>query len=646
MIDPSSGLPDARSRRVLAVTVALWVVAGVGSSLWLVDRLWSGSVDFAHHYALIRYLAEFLVLPDEGDPALLSMSIYPPATHVLGAIMGRFVGSTLLGMNLTALLALAALWGGFAWWFTHLPARAFGPFAITLAVLIGLAANFGLELHGDELVSNYLYSQLVAQGLAVCLIAFVVRSQTSGDSSRHAWTLAVATPLVGSLHLLPGLSLLATFCMIVVFDAVSRPRHALAIGLRGLGWAVAALIATVLSPAFQAFRLLSENDGSLDLHYIGSIGALVVLAVLVLALSAGLGLWWMWRARRRTAGEWGAVKMLAAYGMGLALLCLVQVVALSLGQGSAYACRKYAFALHVTLCLDVAVAIGMMVGRATPMRLWRVSEWSKVAFPAICVVFVFAVTLSARVQVFSLHSLMETERFATDYQRLVLEQIDGKYTYAVGIRGLTNVMNYMVSIGTLRAPAEPNGMDVLNGRPISDRKSVAYLITSPGSDSDAPECRKHRATSALVVIDAGCFYAEKSRCEPRVDFTDTGHVPTDALEGFSAPWTAGRWSESTKARYRCIVGTPTPTRARLAAYGYVKQGHAQRMSVSVNGAPAVQAVFTTEGEEKFIDIPLPAAVDGVYTFDFVFPDAVSPFALGVSPDRRTLAVGVRSLSFE
>ena len=623
------------------------LVATAGCVFWLMDDIWSGSVDFAHHYALVRFLADHLALPTAGDPALHAMSIYPPATHAIAALVGRIVGSPLLGMQVTALCALAFLWGSFAWWLSLLPTRAFAPTAVVLAVLLAIAAAIGFELHGEELVSNYLYSQLVGEAVAMCVVAWVVRLWiTDGLATRASWILAIAAPIVGSLHLLPGLLLLATFCVSVVLDAAARPRGALRVCVKGGAWALVSLAATIASPAFRAMRSLSENEGSLDLRFIHSNAGLIVLASVVLVVSIVLGLWWTARARRGHGGEWAAVKMMSAYGAGLSLLCLAQLAALLFGEGSSYACRKYAFALDVALCGQIAVAIGLVLARELPSPLQPTLRWVRVLFPAACVVLVFAATLSPRTRVASLHALMEVDAFAADYRRLALPRTDAGEALAIGIHGLTPVMNYMVSIATLRATAQPNGFDVLNDRTPTDRKALGFVFTSPGTQWDASQCRRHHATNDVVVIDAQCVFHEKSTCASRVNFATTGRVALDAIEGFSAPWSEGRWSEGLRARFQCAVEGEAPRHAHFETFGYVKAGHQQRMQISVNGGVPVEAVFVTDGEQKVVDVPLPAPADGQFTFQFSFPDAVSPYTLGVSADRRALAVGIRAIRFQ
>src|SRR3954468_3709966 len=89
-----------------AMPLVLVVVALV---LWNFDRLWSLSIDLAHHYVLAYRLAEEWRLPVK-DPSLGEMNFYPWMAHALAAIAGTVLSSVYAGLQVVALLSLAAVW--------------------------------------------------------------------------------------------------------------------------------------------------------------------------------------------------------------------------------------------------------------------------------------------------------------------------------------------------------------------------------------------------------------------------------------------------------------------------------------------------------------------------------------------------------
>ena len=123
--------PAPASFALLLLAAALLLVGSAGTFQSL-------SVDLAHHYALVARLYQDWVLQSATDPSLGEMSAYPRLAHQFAAVLARLVGSPLLGLHLTALLAIFVCWASLAAMLLSLPRRAAIGSALMLAVLLAL----------------------------------------------------------------------------------------------------------------------------------------------------------------------------------------------------------------------------------------------------------------------------------------------------------------------------------------------------------------------------------------------------------------------------------------------------------------------------------------------------------------------------
>jgi hypothetical protein len=611
--------------------IALAVV-GTTIVLLFAGQIFSGSVDFAHHYALTAYLYEHLRLPALNDPALLSMAYYPPATHAIAAFIGRLLGSPLLGLHVVSLLSQFVLWAGFGVWLSTLPHRALPWLTAFLALLV--------------LIGHYFYSQLVAQAAAIAVLAFAATRARAGWSAvQLGWLLALAAPVVASLHLLPGLFLVGTLgasgCIYLI--AHRRPLFS---GLVRVGILTAfSLGLIIVNPAFSAMRKLSDDNGSLPLNFVADMPHLLALAVFTGLSSAALSYCWIRQQRMGHGRAYVAVALLAAYGLAVSVLCIAQALALAIGQGSEYAVRKYAFSLQVAVLLQIATLVAVVVatrfGRATKGSVTS-QGWAAV-LPAGLSGAVILPMFWVVPPVVDTSRLLATEAALTTYRRLSPTQTAVKSSYVVDLDGVPNTFGFMFSTGVLRSPATPNGFDVLRGAPFAESDRIDRIFTSTGSRWDTPRCRLAGNSDGIAVIDAQCALRETVPCDGTLDFTSGGRVPVAVLSGFGAPWAQGRWAEASTASIVCVATGRTT--ARIAAFGFVTRDHAQRLAVSVAGRTVLQTRFEKERQFQELTLVLPADCGEDCKIQFAMPDATSPAALGVSADTSTLGIGIRSITF-
>jgi hypothetical protein len=521
-LDPSRSI-ERLYIRMYSSTKARWfsglfLIATCGFAvLHFLDSLWAPSIDLILHYAVVVRISQQWALPE--DRGLEQLSVFPRNAHRLAAIVGKLSGSPLIGLQSVALAALAATWSGIALLFFALPRRmrwtAFGALAVLL-----LANRFflHLELFGNELVGNYFYPQLVTQAAALLLIALVLYLERAGVPTVVGYLiLGISVPVLQHFHLLPALEVLATLAFLVLLNLIDAKRKDRWNDfVWGLPVILASLALTVLNPLFEAVRRQSENNGLLRLTYTSNLTALAIECLIVIALSAGL----IWQWTRMDVGEARAhgltLKYLGLFGLAAATLCLAQIALLNLGNGSPYACKKYAFALNTVVILDIPLLLMPLI--ASIIR--RLAGWRSAALdasvaliqPAFLGLFVFAgmftVLPSPSARVITLSELVAAEHIVNAYEAAHPTDNPDKYDYAFGLFPVNNGYDYLITIGTLKVPRSENADDVLNGLPPGKPRKINRIFTREGSKPwDIPECRQQVLQDHIMVLDGACALA-------------------------------------------------------------------------------------------------------------------------------------------
>ncbi len=653
----------------------LTALAALGLVARYLDAIWSSQTDIAHHYSLVARLAEFWTLPPAYDISLGEMNSYPPLSHMMAALAGGLFGSPLLGMQIIALGALIALWASLIALLQSLPARLALPSAMLMAALLLVNRHAGhIALHGAEIVGNFFYAQLVAQALAALALLVCAGLERAGRPPPCAYLFLIACiAVINFTHLLPGLELLGTLLLLMAIEAATRlpgsaqesiprtaRRHGRSTYLAALTVLAALAVASVLGhPSLSIMHELGMYEGSLSFDYLPTPGALAWLCVAVLCGSAAL----LWRWFALGTGQAGrrflALKYLGAYGMALALLCLAQLLAFRLGHGALYAAKKYVFALDSVALIELAILPFVLLPSADTTgasgnrhergaRLAAAADFIHACLLPLLLVAGVCCALPAG-PLLSTARLVTLERQIGLLRDTVLQKTPGKFDYVAGLAGQRPGIDYLFSLGLLKAPRGGNTMSILGQRHFSEPQQVGTVISSENAaDYDFPACRRHRTPGALVVLDGACVVAAMARdvsCLRTFDFTDSGDFDSRMLSGFSLAERHGRWTTGSHASFRC---QPTrheaqATHITIAARAFVPAARTQTVEISVNRGPPMRYAFSASAASRSIGLAVRPAPDGQIRIDFFTPGAIAPKALGLSDDSRQLALSVRMI---
>jgi len=497
--------PISRALRAGLLLLALVVLTAI-----LSGRVWSDSVDIAHHYALVLRLVEYGNGAFPFDLSLGEMNTYPRLSHQAAALAAGVAGSPLLGMQLVTVLSLVVMWACLMWLVASLPPRMANRTALVLGLLlIWNHFKFRLSLHGSEVIGGFFYAQLVGQAVfvMVLLASMALERRAAPVWLRHG-LLVPAIYLLTGIHLMPALFLLMAMGWLVVADTVVQWRlrqPGLAVrSAVGAGLLLCAFGVLVSHPGFAAMREISKHNGSMSVRHLSSVASLVSLSVVVAAGSAGVLWYWL---RRQHERAWLPLKYLGVLGLSVSCLALVQAVALKLGFVADYALRKYAFALATMALILLALLPGLLDRRgrgAAPAG--RVATILYCVLPTLLVVLA-SLSVAWQPERFQTSALVALERDVLALEQRMGPPPQGYLDYVIGVTDMPATITYMYSIAELRIPRShnPNVPSLLFDR-IADWSHVGRVITSENGVYDRyPDCRTGLAQGGLVVLDGACL---------------------------------------------------------------------------------------------------------------------------------------------
>ena len=632
-----------------AVVNALLILGAGDFVIRHFNSIRSSSIDLAHHYALVAYIAAHFRAPVDvwrlGD-----MSIYPYYSHALAGMLGNIVGSPLMGLQLVTLTAIFGLWTAIAIALGTLPQRQSLIFIPTFAALM-LFNRFGLhaELFGYEVIGNFFFSELVAQAFCAWIFTLILLMERRGTPPLGRYLLCVvALHVAVRIHLLPTVELFGALGLLVVFDVIEAGRlqrlRAAALGSIAL---IVGCGVIVLDPAFAAMRTLSANNGALTLHWLPSLQALALLATVVILLSLALA--WQWIRNRRADLDRHLLvyKYFACLGAAVALLCLFQMLLLKWNLGSEYACRKYAFALQTIAIVNLALlasTFNMRQATADPRSGFQAALGNFSAVLVLGLGLGLGLAPSNNPSKQDVGQLVSIERTVTAIRTTGADAAASGQDYVVGIAGLPWTDDYLFSIGLLDAPANATTRDLLLGKPATHPKRIGRIVTSVGNKPwDVVACRKQVDGGGLALLDGSCVMTHAAACGTGFDFSRAGYLPSIVAVGFSGPERSGRWSQGRTSRIACTLSPPPlrPNRILISAQGHLTDGP-QRMLLSVNGGPEQTFIYTRKNPTPTISLDISKIKGNKLDLEFRYPDA-HPAGNG---DRRVISIFFHKIRFD
>lgn len=628
----------------------LFSAVAAGSILiWVVNKFWSGSVDSAHHYALIVRFYEAWVKPAQIDPSLGEMNHYPHYAHALAALLGTIVNSPFLGMHLLSLISLILLWYSVSLILNRQNDNQFILHLPFIILLFFLSKRF--EIHGHEIVGNYFFSQLIGQALFFSIIA--IHAWIQGfDSSRcfGYFFLAVSSVIVVGFHLMPALQIVSMLSVYVLFDFFLFKKRTTKQAVTGLFFVILAIVSIMMHPSFTSMRRIASNNGDLWLKYTPTLFSLFILLLAVIFLSF-LGLVIEY-SNRNEENRLSALRIVSTYGIVASGLCGLQFLALAFDYGSEYACKKYAFGLNTALFLLVPLLASQFISSRDFFSKIRVLIPIRVLclrlrtfYPSI-IMYLAIFTVSPSYISADVKKIYEIDKSIIKFYT---NNTSDNNIVVQSVVGARNIENYMFTTGALHHPRDEVTYSILYDRYNTVKfKNVQYIVASQKSLYDHKSCLVSELDQNLILVDAKCAHNQSSLCSKSSDFSNDGNVPSLLLEGFSHPEAFGRWTDGKFASFTCVY--PKDIEGKLHsirlsfATSFSPRGTTQVAKVTVNGAHTTNFVIGSGPKEILLplhDSLLKSGDD--LKIEFEIPGAISPKELGFSEDSRKLGLGLAKI---
>ena len=659
--------------------------------LFNIDSLWTDSIDVAHHYALAYRISEqwwSLAYPDTipsdmsgqwwlttafvfPDPTLAEMIFYPRGGHIIAAIIGAIFNSTFIGIQITILASIAIIWLSILVILNSMPRRIASVALLSFFILFLINAFiFHFDVHGDEALGNFFYSQVVAHAFLYLSLIFTMHIEKKHGALLAAVSLVPIMLFIATIHLLPAVQILGLIGGITAIKIFTTYKNREDFSKLKIVVAaiipIASIVGLVFHPSFSAMRTIATHDGSLELHNIPYPIGIIVLSILVFLTSFVLFV--QWARRKDNIIE---AKYLAIYGAATSAMCMLQYVLTYYDMGSDYAVKKYGFSLLTVILIQLSMLVPIMAIKSNNSKTNSVLSDSNVTGKITLYVFGLIVLLlvipnkkghphfnaSNQSHVhFDVSNIVELEKKITDLSYNEIPQPPaGKSNVVIGLGDAPNEIHYVIdflfSIAFAKTPRNLVLYDVYLTGELSDVNKYYKIISS--SDNPIYGSSDSCASSVLgntSIIDSLCLKRRIESikfCKNSLDFAKE-FVFSSSLQGFSYWEDHGRWTNSRTARFMCLTGRNRYNSVELEMvpfiFGMLKS---QRLEISVNGIQAYQdsiSIGRNSNDPIIIDLTnIP--VSDEYIIEFNMPDATSPKEVGLNLDKRELGFSIRRITF-
>lgn len=600
-------------------------------SLYYINNLYSGSVDVAHVYALIYRLNSDFVLNGQYDPSLGEMNFYPQGSHLIAVIVGKLLGSVYLGMQFTAFFSSILTWVLIFSILSFLPRNIFllASFLVTIFSLF-FSLIFPYPIHGDEIVSNFFYSQSVGFTLGYLCICFSLYLGVFNKVSMKTNSVFIfmSSYILEYFHLLPALLLLSVSLGLLSLDFLEQRKKT---AIKVIFYFVAIIVGILLfymNPAFQSMRQIADNDGAMNLGVAKYPAALIISCGTVLVMSL------LMLKRYYNSGKlfsYLALKYISIYGVAAAALCLLQFFLLHFFSiGSNYAVKKYSLVIDTIFIIQLSILLAFNLKRIRLIDSIFANLNKKRLFGLNTTIIILAPVL---ILMALLHGQFVYEQsskiveYESDIQHLM--KLNAHPSDNLIVKGTDkNTINYMLSIAILKTPREIAIPDVLLSNKINYTALENLVVIGDAKESDCTI--SHYGSASL--LDAKCNIRLKNRCTQTFDLSGDELSLSNVLNsGFGAGEKDGRWSTENEAIFQCNNDVGKLNNLTINAMPFINNGlKKQRLKILVNGITKIDTSFDQSKIEQIV-VPIDEfSASKKLTISFEMPDAKSPKELGIN----------------
>lgn len=612
--------------------------------LYNFDSYWAASPDLAHHYGLIFRIGQNLHLINGIDSAIGIMSYYPPLSHGLAAILGVLLKSTFMGMQLLILASIFTLWLAIYSILSFLPRKLFIITILILFIYFFINKFYPiLDIHGGEIITNFYFSQLVAQAIAFVSISIALYFDIINKKILAIFTLLASLVVLTCTHLVPALEvLIVLICVLVEINI--RKIIDKKINKKILIFTVIILIISIGSIIINPWVIMMKNVAShnggltlLNIAYPWGIYAIISICIPSAIYLVFLGI---------LNKELIALKYIGYYGIGVSTLCAMQAVALIFGFGSDYAVKKYIFGLNSFLIISFSIFIAFYINKKIFFDL-RFNKIYVIFIP----IFIFSVQLTLpSTSVLKVSNIVSLEQQIVALKNTVIQDPgQGKSNIIVDLNNMPREIDWMFSTAILNTPFSLAFQDAYKNSQIVDYGAYSIVVSgSQSSINKISNCKLSETVSGVVISNAEClgkFIKDSFKCSNIFDFTSQGFISESLIFGFSGPEVAGRWTDGNSATFSCYTERVHLNELVIYANPFIYKNHDNLVFViNINGQRSYPLKLTSNDLNKPIKIDLSEInINGKLNLDFKIINPISPKEMGLNSDPRKIGLNVSKI---
>lgn len=614
------------------------LIAGLAVALRMKTVVYAHSTDLALHYQLADSISRSWVWPTLTKPLATAMSAYPPLAHYLGAMAGLPFHSALVGVQLVAAMSVFGCYLILIRCLTS--GGRLGDLVALAAAAVGvLAARTQSAAEGFEIFYSFFYAQIVGQ---VVFLGFVVWLSTTP----RRWPVrlsasAVAVFVCGWLYLLTSVEIALSYMSLEAFLLARQWLRTRNLEVRRLtplaAGAVFLPLLVLIHPEFRWMMTISGNNGALTLGALD--GMVPALSIVLLLLGAALGV------LAPETSRWRAGLLpLAAAACGCATAALLQQAAWSgLHMGSEYAVKKYSYGVVTLLIFCTAAGIGAVIDGRKDRRAWPPTVALAPPILAALATIFLPTAAPDRLDKFSAYQAYMRHVLASGRAPKV-----AKGLIVSNHSGFGWSLNFAATLVDLDMDPKQAYAAVL-GPP---QASPALYAFADKPDEDFPDsCIVPGSTAgaaSLTLIHCQAF----STIGPAqsVGVGQSKRLPRFFLSGWSGREGDSVWNDGKSAEIG-LHFSDTPENVLFAFDGGAflpASVQSQRVDLLVGHVPVGHWTFDQKAPSGVQQVLIPGSLvrNGDVKLTFAFPDAISPSALKLSNDPRTLAFSMKGFSVD
>jgi len=430
------------------------------------------------------------------------------------------------------------------------------------------AATFGsyIGVHGQEIVGNYFYAQIVSSALLFVFLyvtIFVLTGWTALLLALLATCLLIWTFLVSALVYSAGVIFYMGLNFLRMRLSGARASRGsllqLAIALLFLG------VINVNNPQLGLMKMISANNGGIspDIDLL----ALYKLSVALFVLNAMIC--YNYFKHASPSGEF-----IMTLSFSVLAVFAVQVLSLHIFHaGSPYALKKYTFYISTALFASISYIFDLLATRFIGrIRMVAITRASIASILALCAcLWLFYTATSYDIRPFLVYENYASGIVASGYRDDISGSTISLADRLMPFAPLQRILDFSVNMIDFGMPADQAVKEFL-----TDSHSGAHyaLVTSGGPLANQPGCdiaSDQEAKAALV--DYKCAMKSLSSIAyGTVVKPSTRFKPPYLREGWSSPEPNGVWSDGERAVLRIILKDGRPQSAvalKLSMYGFL-----------------------------------------------------------------------------